>query len=68
MLFVCVLAQLGDWLMVYVHDASVCVLALPVTTNMSGSQSCVMGSDAVQSGTHAPVFHFTELCCFCFPS
>ena len=27
MLFVCVLAQLGDWLMVYVHDVSVFVLA-----------------------------------------
>ena len=27
MMFVCVLAQFDDWLMVYVHDVSVCVLA-----------------------------------------
>jgi hypothetical protein len=55
MMSLCVLAQLNDWPMVYVHYAPVCVLALPVTTNISGSQS--IWCDAVQSGTHAPVFH-----------
>jgi len=64
----CFLAQLDDWLKVYVHDAPLCVLALPVTTNMSGSQYYVMWCDVMPCSLVHMHQCFIELCCFCLPS